>query len=136
MSNYSIIVLFALISFIYACPGLFGGLGGGSSCGCQPPPPPSCGCGGGASSIFGGGRKKRSTENPLCNAEELRETLDFNMHPNQIDSSKSLQSALEQQFQSRFVVVCSKDPFNFATHNSTAFCSIKKNDQYCQAFAF
>ncbi|CAI5451624.1 unnamed protein product [Caenorhabditis angaria] len=142
-SSITFLTIFLAIFVCYseACPGLFGMGGGGGGCGCMPPapPPPMCGC---------GGRKKRSLpEKPtfygiagkdqdvLCNTPELKEIIRQNMKPDQVDSSKALQNALEAKKLQRYIVVCSEHPFVYTTRIDTAYCGEKKFNHYCHVFA-
>ncbi|KAF1753476.1 hypothetical protein GCK72_020033 [Caenorhabditis remanei] len=137
----SILILLALVSITVACPGLFGMMGGGGGgCGCSAPPPPSqCGC---------GGRKKRSLpEKPtlfgiaagdddnMCNNPELKKIISENMQTSAIDSSKAVNGALESKQLSRFIVVCSENPFVFTVRADTVYCGTRKNDHNCLAFS-
>ncbi|CAB3397067.1 unnamed protein product [Caenorhabditis bovis] len=140
--NSTILCLLALAAVCSACPGLFG-MGGGGGCGCAPPPPPPpspCGC---------GGRKKRSLPSKpeeffgiasndgdvLCNTPKLKKIIVENMHPNAVDSSKSLQTALEAETLQRYVVVCTETTFVYTVRANTAYCGAHKNGHYCHVFA-
>ncbi|KAF1753474.1 hypothetical protein GCK72_020031 [Caenorhabditis remanei] len=137
----SILILLALVSITAACPGLFGMMGGGGGgCGCSPPPPPSpCGC---------GGRKKRSLpdkptffgiaagdDDNMCNNPELKKIISENMQSTAVDSSKAVNEALERKQLSRFIVVCSENPFVFTVRADTVYCGTRKNDHNCHAFS-
>ncbi|CAD6194256.1 unnamed protein product [Caenorhabditis auriculariae] len=125
------VVLAALLPICSSC-GFLGGGGGGccmSSCGC-------------------GGRKKRSTEEAsefsgiqssdedmLCNSPDLKKLMTTNMRSSAVESSKSLQLALEYEDLGRFVVVCSQAPFAYTVKADTAYCGARNGSHYCQAFA-
>ncbi|CAB3406377.1 unnamed protein product [Caenorhabditis bovis] len=114
---------------IVATCGFLGGGGGGCCC--------SGGC----------GRKKRSIdfdESPsfssdnndlLCNSPELKQLIVKNMRSNARESSKSLQSALEDHDNHRYVVVCSENPFDYSVQRDSAYCGARNGSHYCQAFA-
>ncbi|CAB3397069.1 unnamed protein product [Caenorhabditis bovis] len=132
--NSILVILILTICSISACPGLFGGLGG---------------CGGGSGGCGGGcGRRKRSIqgseeffgiassqEDMLCNSPEMRKTMNIAMRPSPVDSSKAIQTALEEHGLFRYVVVCSEAPFVYAVRIDTAYCSSRNKNHFCQAFA-
>ncbi|KAF8372650.1 grl-28 [Pristionchus pacificus] len=117
---------------------------GGGGCG--------CGCGGGCGG--GCGRKKREAgfgeenheeEEPfgklsangtdlLCNSLELKTTIQESMRSTLTDSKRALSSILES-FGDRFVVVCSRFPFEYAVRHDTAYCAVTKGDHTCKAFS-
>ncbi|GMT22541.1 hypothetical protein PFISCL1PPCAC_13838 [Pristionchus fissidentatus] len=140
----SVSIVFCLLMVAFVTDALFfgsGGGGGGCCGGCG-------GCGGGC------GRKKSDGENDaplveeeepfgklsangtdmLCNNLELKQVMEESMRDSMTASKKALSSTLES-FGDRFVVVCSRSPFEFAVRHDTAFCAVTKQDYTCKAFA-
>ncbi|UMM31152.1 hypothetical protein L5515_012747 [Caenorhabditis briggsae] len=135
MSKIATLCLFlVLLDVCNGCAGLFGGGGGG--CCCQ------SGC----------GRKKRSVDDEeapgfqfrgiaskaddmLCNSPDMKALIQAHMKSSPQASSKSLQVALEDHDQHRYVVVCSENRFHYSVKHDSAYCGARNGTHYCQAFA-
>ncbi|CAB3397066.1 unnamed protein product [Caenorhabditis bovis] len=129
------ILLLAFVCVVHSC-GFLAPMMSGCGGGCAPPPP-FCGC----------GRKKRSIAKPvfygivgkdddvLCNHPELKKLIRDNMHQEMENSSKALQTALEQKNAQRYVVVCTETSFVYSIRPDLIYCGAKNHNHYCHIFA-
>ncbi|CAO4375806.1 unnamed protein product [Caenorhabditis nigoni] len=71
----------------------------------------------------------------LCNSPDMKALIQAHMKSNPQASSKSLQVALEDHDQHRYVVVCSENRFHYSVKHDSAYCGARNGTHYCQAFA-
>uniref|UniRef100_A0AC34FT72 Uncharacterized protein n=1 Tax=Panagrolaimus sp. ES5 TaxID=591445 RepID=A0AC34FT72_9BILA len=131
----TVTIIFLVFISTEACPGLFGGGGGG--CGMMAP---AFGC--------GGRRKKREvleqqvkteTSNP-CPQSEWKKIMETTITDNPSSSVFAIQGALHKQYEAKFFVTCSKvkestqHPAMFVT-NGEGYCSYGNENVWCEAIA-
>uniref|UniRef100_A0A8R1HVK3 Ground-like domain-containing protein n=1 Tax=Caenorhabditis japonica TaxID=281687 RepID=A0A8R1HVK3_CAEJA len=166
MIGTSVLILLGLsaTSSAFLLEGLgLGGLGGGPrQCCCQPPPPPPpCGGGGyeappppppppyatgpsyaGAYGPYKARSKKSvdlkaSSGDLFCNSVEVRDVIKKGMTEDEKASREAITTLLKAELGREYVVICSKQHFDYLASSDSEFCSVTNDAGLtCSSFVF
>ncbi|CAI2351139.1 unnamed protein product [Caenorhabditis sp. 36 PRJEB53466] len=141
-----------------------GGLGGGQRQCCCPPPPPPPPCGGGGYEApppppppyatgpsYAGSYgpppyrsrakksvdMKASSEDLFCNSVQVRDIIKKAMTDDEKASREAITSLLKAQLEREYVVICSKQHFDYLASTDSEFCSVTNEvGLTCSSFVF
>ncbi|CAI5448862.1 unnamed protein product [Caenorhabditis angaria] len=133
-------------------------------CCCPPLPPPPPPCGGGGGEYVGNyegppppppyatgypgpykHRQKRSTKpanleassgDLFCNSVQVRDIIKQGMNNDEKTSRETITTLLKTQLEREYVVICSKNHFDFLASTDSEFCSVTKEGLTCSTFVF